>query len=98
MKEKSSLHLAIISSTYDFNKEKEKRAQYVIDSLFPESNSIVSKVEGDGSYSNIEIIYEIQKPVFSDENTSREFYENLEVLLEELKEYYPHFTQYRRVD
>lgn len=98
MKEKSSLHLAIISNTYEFTKDKEKRVNYVMESLFPEQNKVVSRVSGKSSDSNIELIYEIQRPVFNEETATKEFYENLEILLEELREYNPHFTQYRRVD
>lgn len=44
------------------------------------------------SISGTEIIYKLQKPLMVSQETD-EFFDNLQKVLSELNEYYPHFTQ-----
>lgn len=95
-KNDSSLHLVIVSKSSEFRKEEEDRVNKAFKELFENNYEEVSRAIDDEQ--EIEIIYSIQMPVFEEEAANREFYENLEVLLEELRDYSPHFTQFRRVD
>lgn len=91
---KHSLHVVITSSSSELDKKNETKINDVFSELFNNSYKLVSRVQDS---SIIELIYEVQTPIFDDEDMAKEFYENLRVLLEVLQDYNPHFTQFRRV-
>lgn len=91
---KHSLHVVITSSPSELDDKSESKIDAIFNELFINSYNLVSRVK---ESSIIELIYEVQTPIFDDENMSEEFYNNLRILLEILQEYNPHFTQFRRV-
>lgn len=91
----SSLHIALSGTDSELDDKARNKIKYTFESLFDDSAEEVSDTE-DSTIS--EIIYELRTPVVQDEYMTKEFYENLEVLLYELIEFNPHFTQFRRVD
>lgn len=90
----SILHIVITGLTTEIDIKSNKRISDTFESLFGDSANKVSHIK---TSENIEIIYEIRPPLFDDDESFREFYSDLEVLFEELKEFAPHFTQFRRV-
>lgn len=91
----SSLHIALSGKASDLDDKIKKKIDYTFNSLFEDSSEIVSSVE---VTTEGELIYEIKTPVVNDKDITREFFENIEVLLDELTEFNPHFTQFKRVD
>lgn len=91
----SSLHIAISGSESELDNEMKNKIEHTFKSLFDDSTRKISETK---SSTVNEIIYELKTPVVHDEHMTKEFYENLEVLLYELIDFNPHFTQFRRVD
>ncbi len=91
----SSLHVALVGSKSELDDKAKNKIEYTFNSLFESSAKKVS--ETTASTMN-EIIYEVKTPIVKDDYMTKEFYENLEVLLYELIDFNPHFTQFRRVD
>lgn len=90
----SSLYIALSGRASELEKAKPK-LEHTFSSLFEDSAKRVSEIKEE---INGEFIYEIKTPIMNDENVTKEFFENLEVLLYELIDFNPHFTQFRRVD
>lgn len=90
----SSLHITLNGVARELNESK-SNIEKIFAELFEESAVLVSDARGD---LEAEIIYEIKTPVVNDDEMTKEFFSSLEVLLDELKEFNPHFTQFRRVD
>lgn len=90
----SNLYIAIQGESSIFNKVSVKHIEKTFLEIF-ELSKKVSDVEVDNYR---EIVYSINTPVLQDNSLSKDFYSDLEILLCELKDYNPHFTQYRRVD
>lgn len=91
----SSLHVVITGPTSEIDDNVKDKINGTFNSLF---NDLAKKVLEMNESEDVELIYEVQTPVFKDGYIAREFYENLEVLLDELKDFNPHFTQFRGVD
>lgn len=91
----SSLHIALSAKEGELCKDSQDKIKHTFESLFKDSSDLVSLVT---VASDSELIYEIRTPIVHDESMTKEFFENLEVLLYELIDFDPHFTQYRRVD
>lgn len=90
----SSLYIVITGSLTEIDIYSYERISNTFEDLFGDSTERVSSVK---TSENTELIYEIRPPIFVDDETFREFYSDLEVLLDELKEFDPHFTQFRRI-
>lgn len=91
----SKLHIVITGAANEIDDKVKSKVNHIFNSLFNESAKKVSEVS---ESRDVELIYEVQTPVFKDEYIMKEFYENLEVLLDELKDFHPHFTQFKGVD
>lgn len=86
----SNLHIAIQGSIEMFTKENEAHIDRTFKEIF-ETSKKVSDVSADDYR---EIIHSISTPLFKNDKFFEELYSDLEILLEELKEYNPHFTQF----
>lgn len=93
----SDIYIAISAGDSEINKNVKCKIEHTFKELFGNNARKVSEVK-DSSNGEIEIIYEINTPVVQENHITKEFYENLEVLLYELIDFNPHFTQFRRVD
>lgn len=91
----SSLYVALSGKQSELNEKTKDRIKHAFESLFEDSAQKVSQTVDS---TTVEIIYELKTPVVHDEHMTKEFYENLEVLLYELMDFNAHFTQFRRVD
>lgn len=89
-----SLHIVITNSLSELDKKSESKIDDVFDDLFNSSYKLVSRTQESAI---VELIYEVQTPIFNDEVIAKDFYEDLRILLEVLQDYNPHFTQFRRV-
>lgn len=89
----SNLYIAIEAKTEELTISRKEEVHKVFEEIFESSFEVVSDVtESD----TVEVVYSIRTPIVKDDVLAKEFYENLEILLEELEEYYPHFTQFNR--
>lgn len=86
----SNLYIAIQGSIEMFTKENEAHIYKTFKEIF-ETSKKVSDVSADDYR---EIIHSIITPLFKNDKFFEELYSDLEILLEELKEYNPHFTQF----
>lgn len=93
----SDIYVAISCKDSEINKNVRYKIEHTFKDLFGNNAKKVSEVK-DSSDGETEIIYEINTPVVQENHMTKEFYENLEVLLYELIDFNPHFTQFRRVD
>lgn len=97
----SSVFISIRDTVVNLDERASGKIEEVFYELFSEEDSKGYKRVSDTTVAEVrEIIYEILTPVLKDDGLNVDFYENLEVLLEELSEYNAHFTQFddRRVD
>lgn len=91
----SSVYISISSNTATIDES----VKDYIDSIFKELfNSSAHKISDISAGSDTEIVYEIMSPIIDNDSIVKEFFENMEILLEELKDYNPHFTQHKRGD
>lgn len=90
----SSLFVALNGSMSELSKS-EKTFEKIFLELFEDTAELVSKA---GESLAGEFIYEIKTPVFNEEELTKDFFGSLEVLFDELIEFDPYFTQFRRVD
>lgn len=95
MMRESSLYVAVAGNVTTLGDREKLDVHKVFVDIFEDTASKVSDVKQDDE---VEVVYEIKTPVVTDDVMVREFYESLEVLLEELSEYDPHFTQFKRGD
>lgn len=93
----SDIYIAISIKDSEINKNLRYKIEHTFKDLFRNNAKKISDVK-DSSNGETEIIYEINTPVVQENHITKEFYENLEVLLYELIDFNPHFTQFRRVD
>lgn len=93
----SSLYIFISGKESELGDKAKEKMEHTFKSLFSELATKVSD-ERDKVEQVIEIVYEIKTPIIQDESLVKEFFENLEILLDELSEFNPHFTQFRRVN
>ena len=91
----SSLYIALAGTISSLDNKAKAEVENVFKDVFNEAAVKLSDIQESGE---VELVYEIQTPVIKDDTLVKEFYENLEVLLEELKEHNPHFTQFKRED
>lgn len=96
MEENSNLHLVLSSNSEDLCEVEERKVDYLLKDLFGQTFTKMARI--DNSAEDVEIIYSIQKPVFTEHSIMKTFYFDLEILLEELREFNPHFTQLRGID
>lgn len=90
----ASLYVALNGSMSELSKSEDRFGKIFLE-LFEDKAELVSKA---GEELAGELIYEIKTPVFNDEELTRDFFGSLEVLFDELIEFDPYFTQFRRVD
>lgn len=90
----SKIYIAIQGESSIFNEKAVTHIKNAFLEIF-ENSEKVSDVDVD-EYR--EMVYSINTPVLQDNSLFKDFYSDLEIILYELKEYNPHFTQYRRVD
>lgn len=89
----SSLYISIGGESNIFNEE----VKDYIDFIFKENFGKSSKKKTEANSDNIiEIVYEICLPIVSEDYQTKVFFEKLENVFEDLGEYHPHFTQYKR--
>lgn len=90
---KSSLYIAITGDSEDLTSSEKSRIKTLFSGLFEKSARKVSDV-AESKFA--EIVYEVDKPLLRDKESLEEFFSSLEVALEELKEYNPHFTHFKK--
>lgn len=88
----SNVYVSLRGESSLFDEKTERQIGEIFNGLFEESSSKVSDLKVDDT---TEIIYEIKTPIMKEENIMREFFEKLEILLESLSDYNPHFTQFK---
>lgn len=86
----SKLYISFRGDSSLFDDITKKEIEKTFKCLFKETSSKLSDLKSDEI---TEIIYEIKTPIIKEETLMREFFEKLEVLLESLSDYNPHFTQ-----
>lgn len=86
----SNFYISIQGSVDIFDQVSINHITKTFEEIFPKYE-IVSDVSTE-DYK--EVIYSINTPLLKDGEALKEFYCDLEILLEELKEYNPHFTQF----
>jgi len=91
----SNLYIAIAGDKTALNKDARKKIAATFDNVFTSSAKKISDVTEDEV---TELVYEIQLPLNKEDVIYRDFYSNLEVLLEELSGYCPHFTRFAKGD
>lgn len=89
----SSLYIAIVGTADELNDKTKEKINLAFEDIFDGKVKKISDVKED---LDNEVIYEVFTPVVNDEALTKEFFEGLEILLEELREFDPHFTQIRR--
>ncbi len=89
----SSLYIALAGPQTVLDKHGLSKVDKVFKEIFGDSSKKASVAQEE---EEIEVVYEIQKPIVQDEILMKEFFENLEIILEELQEFTPHFTQLKR--
>lgn len=90
----SSLYVALNGRDRELIASREK-IEKVFSELFEDSAKLVSESHEEF---NGEFIYEIKTPIVNDEEMTKDFFGSLEVMFEELIEYTPYFTKFRRVE
>lgn len=73
--------------------ESGEKIDLVFKELFGEAAHKILGQEED----KVEVIYRINKPIGNNDEILKDFYQDLEILLEELREYRPYFTQVEEV-
>ena len=86
----SNVYISLVGESSIFDVRAMKEIDKTFNGLFENTNEKISELKADDV---TEIIYEIKSPIMREEGLMIEFYERLEVLLESLKDYNPHFTQ-----
>ena len=86
----SNLHIAIQGDISIFTHKNEAHIERTFKEIF-ETSKKISDVSADDYR---EIVYSINTPLLKDDKYLDEFYSDLEILLDELKDYNPHFTQF----
>lgn len=88
----SSLYIAVEMNAATMTKEVKSEVDNTFKNILGESVTVVSDVKDENI---VELVYRIKTPIINDGVLVDEFFENLEILLEEIQEYNPHFTQFR---
>ena len=86
----SNVYISLVGESSIFDVKAIEAIDKTFNGLFENTNEKISELKADDV---TEIIYEVKYPVMREEGLMREFYEGLEVLLESLEDYNPHFTQ-----
>ena len=95
MRPESNMYIAISGNDTDLDEKNIKHVDKVFNEILEGQCNVVSDIQHKDV---IEIVYEIKIPMISDNGIIREFYESLEILLDELSEFEPHFTQFEKGD
>lgn len=90
----SDLYISVEGDSSLLDKKEQEKIEKVFKRLFKDSSRKVSETKVE---QHVEIIFGIKTPIMREENSTREFFEKLEALLEALKENNPHFTQFKGV-
>lgn len=93
----SSIHVAFFGKLSELNDKSFEKIKKTFKRLFGSQALMVSNVE-DVSEQVKEIVYEIKTPIIQDENMLRDFFDKLESLFNELKDFSPCFTSYTKPD
>ena len=86
----ANVYISLVGESSIFDVRAIDEIDKTFNGLFENANEKISELKADDV---TEIIYEIKSPVMREEGLMIEFYEGLEVLLEALEDYNPHFTQ-----
>lgn len=86
----SNVYISLVGESSIFDVRAMKEIDKTFKGLFEDINEKISDLRTEDI---TEIIYEIKSPIMREDGLMIEFYERLEVLLESLKDYNPHFTQ-----
>ena len=86
----ANVYISLVGESSIFDVRAIEEIDKTFNGLFENTNEKISELKADDV---TEIIYEVKYPVMREEGLMREFYEGLEVLLESLEDYNPHFTQ-----
>ena len=91
----SDLHIAVAESEAVLD----SKARQKIDSAFSDVFEGSAKKVSDVTEAHfVELVYEVKAPVVNDNELVQEFFESLEIVLDELAEFTPHFTQLKLGD
>lgn len=86
----ANVYISLVGESSIFDVRAIEEIDKTFNGLFENTNEKISELKADDV---TEIIYEIKSPVMREEGLMIEFYEGLEVLLEALEDYNPHFIQ-----
>lgn len=86
----ANVYISLVGESSIFDVKAIETIDKTFNGLFENTNEKISELKADDV---TEIIYEVKYPVMREEGLMREFYEGLEVLLESLEDYNPHFIQ-----
>jgi hypothetical protein len=89
----AELYIAIVGRESELGKEQEREIDDVFNSTFANYDKIYTNNDHE-----VEIIYKIPVPIMQNDKINENFFKNLSKILTELREYNPHFTQYKRGD
>lgn len=88
----SNIYISFRGESSLFDDKTKDQINKTFNGLFEETSNKISDLKVNET---TEIIYEIKTPIMKEENIMREFFEKLEILLESLNDYNPHFTQFK---
>lgn len=91
----SDLHIAVAGSETILDSNARKKISSAFSDVFEGSAKKVSDVI---EANFVELVYEVKAPVVNDSELIQEFFESLEIVLDELAEFNPHFTQLKHGD
>lgn len=91
----SNLYIYVGGDSSFIDNNTKKEIEDAFEEIFETSFVKVSDIRMSGK---VEMVYEIKAPIIKNEGLTREFYRKLEMLLEKLSDFNPHFTQYERGD
>lgn len=91
----SNLYIYVGGDSGFIDNNTKKEIEDAFEEIFETSFVKVSDIRMSGK---VEMVYEIKAPIIKNEGLNREFYRKLEMLLEKLSDFNPHFTQYERGD
>ena len=86
----ANVYISLVGESSIFDVKAIEEIDKTFNGLFENANEKISELKADDV---TEIIYEVKSPIMREEGLMIDFYEGLEVLLESLKDYNPHFIQ-----
>ena len=91
----SSIYIAINGNSTTIDRKTKEQIETTFKDIFENSAENISDIK---VFDDVEIVYEVKTPIIKDNFLIKKFYKKMETLLEELKEFEPHFTQFERGD